>query len=125
MYYTLLKSIPMHIKSLTNTNNTPCTQRTFVENILARLNKIFYKLEIKNPAKKSKTQINGKSFFENKSILLSLISSYILVFFVIAHDIYIYMSFKTFKNWNAVSSFAKEYIPFHFQIKKIVCFLRR
>ena len=35
MYYTLLKSIPMHIKSLTNTNNTPCTQRTFVENIRA------------------------------------------------------------------------------------------
>ena len=36
MYYTLIKNIPMHIKSITNTNNTPCSQTTFVENILTR-----------------------------------------------------------------------------------------
>ena len=37
-YYTLIKSIPIHIKSEINTNNTPCTQTTFVPNILRRKN---------------------------------------------------------------------------------------
>ncbi|KAH3862705.1 hypothetical protein DPMN_025679 [Dreissena polymorpha] len=58
-YYTLIKSIPIHIKSEINTNNTQCTQTTFVENILGRknkTNKIFYTLQIKNPTENSKTQ---------------------------------------------------------------------
>ncbi|KAH3846206.1 hypothetical protein DPMN_088505 [Dreissena polymorpha] len=58
-YYTLIKSIPIHIKSEINTNNTPCTQTTFVENILGRkktTNKIFYTLQIKNPTENSKLQ---------------------------------------------------------------------
>ncbi|KAH3838925.1 hypothetical protein DPMN_112342 [Dreissena polymorpha] len=38
-YYTLTKSIPIHIKPEINTNNTPCTQTTFEENILGRKNK--------------------------------------------------------------------------------------
>ncbi|KAH3848089.1 hypothetical protein DPMN_090438 [Dreissena polymorpha] len=56
-YYTLIKSIPLHIKSEININNTPCTQTTFVENILGRknkTNKIFYTLQIKNPTENSK-----------------------------------------------------------------------
>ncbi|KAH3812515.1 hypothetical protein DPMN_140950 [Dreissena polymorpha] len=38
-YYTLIKSIPIHMKSETNTNNTPCSQTQYVENILGRENK--------------------------------------------------------------------------------------
>ena len=59
MYYTLIKSIPIHIKAATNTNNTPCTKKTFVENIIAKqnkTNKIFYTLQIKNPAEIPKAQ---------------------------------------------------------------------
>ena len=62
----------MYIKSITNTNNTPCTQTSFVENILAKqnkTNKIFYKLQIKKPVENSKIPINGKSFFENKNLI--------------------------------------------------------
>ncbi len=39
MYYTLIKSIPIHIKSLINTNNTPSTQTSFIENMLAKQTK--------------------------------------------------------------------------------------
>ncbi|KAH3860729.1 hypothetical protein DPMN_023648 [Dreissena polymorpha] len=66
MYYTLIKSIPIHIKSEINTNNTPCTQTKFVENILGRknkTNKIFYSLQIKIPTKNSKTQNKWASPF--------------------------------------------------------------
>ncbi|KAH3747606.1 hypothetical protein DPMN_182034 [Dreissena polymorpha] len=66
-YYTLIKSIPIHIKSEINTNNTPCTQTTFVENILGRknkTNKIFYTtLQIKNPTENSKTQNKWQVLF--------------------------------------------------------------
>ncbi|KAH3884905.1 hypothetical protein DPMN_008891 [Dreissena polymorpha] len=65
-YYTLIKSIPIHIKSEINTNNTPCTQTTFVENILGRknkTNKIFYKLQIKNPTENSKIQNKWQVLF--------------------------------------------------------------
>ncbi|KAH3871104.1 hypothetical protein DPMN_034298 [Dreissena polymorpha] len=65
-YYTLIKSIPMHITSEINTNNTRCTQTTFVENILGRKNKtntIFYTLQIKNPTENSKTQHKWQVLF--------------------------------------------------------------
>ncbi|KAH3754621.1 hypothetical protein DPMN_189301 [Dreissena polymorpha] len=65
-YYTLIKSIPIHIKSEINTNNTPYTQTTFVENILGRknkTNKIFYTLQIQNPTENSKTQNNWQVLF--------------------------------------------------------------
>ncbi|KAH3804322.1 hypothetical protein DPMN_132606 [Dreissena polymorpha] len=65
-YYTLIKSIPIHIKSETNTNNTPCTQTAFVENILGRKNKsnkIFYTLQIKNPTENSKIQNKWQVLF--------------------------------------------------------------
>ncbi|KAH3892528.1 hypothetical protein DPMN_016646 [Dreissena polymorpha] len=65
-YYTLIKRIPIHIKSEINTNNTPCTQTTFVENILGRknkTNKIFYTLQIKNPTENSKTQNKWQVLF--------------------------------------------------------------
>ncbi|KAH3883935.1 hypothetical protein DPMN_007905 [Dreissena polymorpha] len=65
-YYTLIKSIPIHIKSEINTNNTPCTQTTFVENILGRKNKtntIFYTLQIKKPTENSKIQNKWQVLF--------------------------------------------------------------
>ncbi|KAH3839898.1 hypothetical protein DPMN_113338 [Dreissena polymorpha] len=65
-YYTLIKSIPIHIKSEINTNNTPCTQTTFVENILGRknkTNKIFYTLQIQNPTENSKIQNKWQVLF--------------------------------------------------------------
>ena len=70
-YYTLIKSIPIHIKSEINTNNTPCTQTTFVENILGRknkTNKIFYTLQIKSPTENSKIQ-NKWSFLEKMNLI--------------------------------------------------------
>ncbi|KAH3850204.1 hypothetical protein DPMN_092611 [Dreissena polymorpha] len=70
-YYTLIKSIPIHIKSEINTNNTPCTQTTFVENILGRKNKsnkIFYTLQIKKPTENSKTRNKWQRNFQYKYI---------------------------------------------------------
>ena len=69
MYYTLIKSIPIHIKSTINTNNTPCTQTSFTENILAKqneTNKIFYKLQIKHPAENSKIQNKWQSLLREQ-----------------------------------------------------------
>ncbi|KAH3795010.1 hypothetical protein DPMN_148555 [Dreissena polymorpha] len=71
IYHTLIKSIPIHIKSEINTNNTPCTQTTFVENILGRKNKpnkIFYTLQIKNPTENSKTQNKWQVLFEEHEL---------------------------------------------------------
>ncbi|KAH3790897.1 hypothetical protein DPMN_169105 [Dreissena polymorpha] len=65
-YYTLIKSIPIHIKSEINTNNAPCTQTKFVENILGRknkTNKILYTLQIKNPTENSKIQNKWQVLF--------------------------------------------------------------
>ncbi|KAH3868468.1 hypothetical protein DPMN_031617 [Dreissena polymorpha] len=70
-YYTLIKSIPIHIKSEINTNNTPCTQTKFVENILGRknkTNKIFYTLQIKNPTENSKPQNKWQVLFEEHEL---------------------------------------------------------
>ncbi|KAH3887824.1 hypothetical protein DPMN_011846 [Dreissena polymorpha] len=69
--YTLIKSKPIHIKSEINTNNTPCTQTTFVENILGRknkTNKIFYTLPIKNPTENSKTQNKWQVLFREHEL---------------------------------------------------------
>ena len=79
MYYTLIKSIPIHIKSTINTNNTPCTRTSFTENILAKqnkTNKIFYKLQIKHPAENSKIQnkwqsLLGEQEFNWKQIFMT------------------------------------------------------
>ncbi|KAH3720419.1 hypothetical protein DPMN_063318 [Dreissena polymorpha] len=60
-YYTLIKSIPIHIKSEINTNNTPCTQTTFVENILGRKTKrikYFTHYKFKTLQKTPKPKIN-------------------------------------------------------------------
>ena len=69
MYYTLIKSIPIHIKSLINTNNTPCTQTSFIENMLAKqtkTNKIFYSLQIKKPVENSKIQNEWQILLQEK-----------------------------------------------------------
>jgi len=71
LYYTLIKSIPIHIKAATNTNNTPCTQKTFVENIIAKqneTNKIFYTLQIKNPTETSKAQTKWQTLLGEKEL---------------------------------------------------------
>ncbi|KAH3869124.1 hypothetical protein DPMN_032284 [Dreissena polymorpha] len=75
-YYTPIKSIPIHIKSEINTNNTPCTQTTFVENILGRknkTNKIFYTLQIKNPTENSKTQNKWQVLFGEHELINNVI----------------------------------------------------
>jgi hypothetical protein len=69
MYYTLIKSIPIHIKAVTETNNPPSTQTTFVENIIAKqnkTNKIFYTLQIKTPAETSKAQTKWQNLLGDK-----------------------------------------------------------
>jgi len=78
MYYTLIKSIPIHIKTVINTNNPPNTKKTFIENIIAKknkTNKIFYALQIKNHAETSKAQTKwqnllGKTDFNWKQIFV-------------------------------------------------------